>query len=242
MADEERTHQHAGSPAPAPNESLGREWAYLGAAVGAAVSEAANVSHSYVPPTHAPPHWTPPFGSVVGAAFWPFALLVAIEVFARVRWPDGMRWTLVRFGGLLPVAAVAAVVSYRHMSGLLGHYGEDGLTATIGPLAVDGLMVMATGALIATAAPRRAILEAPEPVRVPVEAPVPVKPAAKPVRPRSRKSGKVVKTDEELIPALRQLITETGGVPGMRRMATILGVAERRLPGLLDQVNGTQVP
>jgi hypothetical protein len=56
----------------------------------------------------------------------------------------------------LPVGVVAAVVSYRHLSGLLAFYGEDALTATIGPLAVDGLMVMATGALIATGTTRPA--------------------------------------------------------------------------------------
>ena len=42
------------------------------------------------------------------------------------------------------------MVSYRHLSGLLAFYGEDGITSTVGPLAVDGLMVMATGALLAT--------------------------------------------------------------------------------------------
>ena len=47
-----------------------------------------------------------------------------------------------------PVAAVAAFVSYRHLSGLLGHYGEETLIAHLGPLAVDGLMVMATAALL----------------------------------------------------------------------------------------------
>src|SRR5205814_2135801 len=49
-----------------------------------------------------------------------------------------------------PVALVAAFVSYRHLSGLLAHYGEEPLAAWTGPLAVDGLMVVATGALIAT--------------------------------------------------------------------------------------------
>jgi hypothetical protein len=82
--------------------------------------------------------------------FWPVALLVAIEVLARVAWPAGGQWLIVRFGGLGPVATVAAVVSYRHLSGLLSFYGEDAITATVGPLAVDGLMVMATGALLAT--------------------------------------------------------------------------------------------
>ncbi len=128
----------------------GRSWAYLGALVGAGVSVAANVAHSYVPPTAAAASWSPHTGAVVGAVFWPVALLVAIEVLARVAWPAGSRWLLVRFGGLGPVATVAAVVSYRHLSGLLSFYGEDTITATVGPLAVDGLMVMATGALLAT--------------------------------------------------------------------------------------------
>ena len=108
------------------------------------------MAHSYVPPAGAAPSWSPHAGAVVGAVFWPVALLVAIEVLARVAWPPAVRWAVVRFGGLGPVAVVAAVVSYRHLSGLLAFYGEDPITATVGPLAVDGLMVMATGALLAT--------------------------------------------------------------------------------------------
>jgi hypothetical protein len=134
----------------AQESSTGRGWAYAGALLGAGVSVAANVAHSYVPPAAAGPGWSPHTGAVVGAVFWPVALLVAIEVLARVPWPNAARWTVVRFGGLGPVALVAAVVSYRHLSGLLSYYGEDGITSTVGPLAVDGLMVMATGALLAT--------------------------------------------------------------------------------------------
>jgi len=130
----------------------GRGWAYLGTALGGAVSVAANVAHSYVPPTGAPLDWRPEHGAVIGAMFWPAALYVAVEIFARIPWPAGRRWIALRFLGLLPVAVVAAVVSYRHLSGLLAFYGEDALTVAIGPLAVDGLMVMATGALIATGA------------------------------------------------------------------------------------------
>ncbi len=127
----------------------GRGWAYIGAGLGGLVSIAANVAHSYVPPLGAPTDWHPHRGAVVGAVFWPFALFVVVEIFARIAWPSGLRWYAIRFGGLLPVAAVAAVVSYRHLSGLLAYYGEDQLTAVIGPLAVDGLMVMASGALVA---------------------------------------------------------------------------------------------
>ncbi|HET9516484.1 MAG TPA: DUF2637 domain-containing protein [Actinoplanes sp.] len=128
----------------------GRGWAYLGAILGGAVSIAANVAHSYVPPAGAPSGWSPEGGAVVASVFWPVALFVAVEILARTPWPTGRPWQVLRFGGLLPVAAVAAFVSYKHLAGLLTHYGEDPLTATLGPLAVDGLMVMATGALLAT--------------------------------------------------------------------------------------------
>jgi hypothetical protein len=135
----------------------GRAWAYTGVLLGGAVSIAANVAHSYVPPADARADWSPHAGAVVGAVFWPVALFVAIEILSATPWPDGPRWAVLRFAGLLPVAVVAAVVSYRHLSGLLLFYREDRLTAAIGPLAVDGLMVMATGALVATGR-RRAVL------------------------------------------------------------------------------------
>jgi hypothetical protein len=128
-------------------------WAYVGAVLGGAVSVAANVAHSYVPPADAPYEWAPRDGAILGAVFWPVGMFIAIEILAKVGWPTGWRYAIVRFGGLLPVAVVAAVVSYRHLSGLLAFYGEDSLTIIIGPLAVDGLMVMATGALIATGRP-----------------------------------------------------------------------------------------
>lgn len=149
----------------------GRRWAYVGAVLGAAVSVAANVAHSFVPPDGAAPGWTPHAGSVGMSAFWPLAVLVAVEILARVAWPAGGRWVLLRWAGLMPVAIVAAVVSYRHLSALLAFYGDDPLTAALGPLAVDGLMVMATGALIATsgrpavAEPETAPVAEPEPVR-----------------------------------------------------------------------------
>ena len=129
----------------------GRGWGYAGALLGGLVSIAANVAHSYVAPAESAADWRPPLGDVVGAVFWPIALFVAIEILARTAWPRAKRWVFVRFAGLLPVATVAAIVSYGHLSGLLAHYGESALTAHLGPLAVDGLMVMASSALMATA-------------------------------------------------------------------------------------------
>jgi hypothetical protein len=139
----------------APQESVtrgrGKSWAYAGAIVGGAVSVAANVAHSFRPPKGSPANWSPQLGAVALAAFWPMALLLAVEVMVRVDWPRARRWTAVRFGGVTPVAIVAAIVSYRHLSGLLDWYGEDGVTVALGPLAVDGLMVVSTGALLALA-------------------------------------------------------------------------------------------
>jgi len=127
----------------------GRGWAYTGIICGGAVSIAANVAHSFLPPNDASTHWTPEPGAVVGAIVWPVFLFIAVEILVRTVWPRGWSWGLLRFAGLLPVAGVAAFVSYRHLSGLLAHYGEEPIVQVIGPLAVDGLMIMATAALYA---------------------------------------------------------------------------------------------
>lgn len=124
----------------------GKAWAYTGVALGATVSVAANIAHSYVRPDDAPQDWAPETGAVIGAAFWPLALAVSSEVLARNSWSGRRR--ILGIGGVVIVAAVAAVVSYLHLKGLLAHYGEPGLTATIGPLSVDGLMLTSTVALI----------------------------------------------------------------------------------------------
>jgi outer membrane biosynthesis protein TonB len=174
----------------------GRRWAYIGAALGGTVSIAANIAHSYVPPAGvAVEDWSPNLGAVIGAVFWPVALFVATEILTRVAWPRGLGWQLLRWLGMLPVAAVAALVSYRHLSGLLAFYGEESIVCVLGPLAVDGLMVMATGAILATghhtepsvpapAVPDTAVRPAPTLPAVPTPhpaTPTPVAPATQPV-------------------------------------------------------------
>lgn len=107
--------------------------------LGIAASIAANVAHAQ-----------PAFGPRIAAAFVPLALLLAVECMSRPRWHrSGTWWGLARYGGTGLVATVAAVMSYRHMSALLRTYGEDQLNSAIGPLAVDGLMVVAGFALLA---------------------------------------------------------------------------------------------
>lgn len=127
-------------------DGTGRGWASVAFGLGVAVSVAANVAHTYYIPGAS---GRPPVGAQLAAAFYPLALLLVVEILARTPWPSSPWWTVARFGGASVVAGVAAVVSYRHMSALLAAYGEDALTARIGPLAVDGLMVVASFALLA---------------------------------------------------------------------------------------------
>jgi hypothetical protein len=132
----------------------GRGWAYTGAIIGGLVSLAANVAHSFVAPAGAPANWAPQPGAVFGSMVWPILLFFGVEILVSSKWPKGFWWAFWRFGGLIPIVFTAGLVSYRHMRGLLLFYGEESLVATIGPLAVDGLMVMATAALYAAAIQR----------------------------------------------------------------------------------------
>jgi hypothetical protein len=97
-------------------------------------------------------HARPEVGPRLASAFAPVALLLTVEIMSRVPWPRGRSWALGRWAGTGAVALVAAVTSYRHMSALLVSYGEDQLTALIQPLCVDGLMVVASLALLALGA------------------------------------------------------------------------------------------
>lgn len=122
----------------------GRRIAYVTMLAMLSLSIAGNVSHTY----HLDP--TPGIRSLVYAVAWPVMVWLGVELFVRVPWQAKASHHLVRWVGILLVAAIAALVSYRHLRGLLKADSEEWTVYTFGPLAVDGLMLMATLALLLT--------------------------------------------------------------------------------------------
>lgn len=127
--------------AAASRRANGKGYALTALLTGIGVSIAGNVM-SAQKSTDVPAAW-------VVAAFWPVAVYLAIEVITRVSWPAGFWPAVARFAGAGTVGAVAALVSYRHMAHLMTTWGETGVSVTLGPLAVDGLVVVAATALYA---------------------------------------------------------------------------------------------
>lgn len=122
--------------------------AWAGFAFGTVISVAANVLHAWLPTlAHQAP--APGIAPQVGAAVWPIALVISVEVLSRVPWRPGFAWLLARYGGAGVVALGAAVISYGHLHGVLAAWGYGALGAAVGPLVVDGLMTISGFALLA---------------------------------------------------------------------------------------------
>lgn len=142
------------TPAPAPTDTPAvshrgaRLMAWSGFAIGSLVSVAGNWLAAWLPAGVMPPGWAPSLPSQVGAAVWPVALLVSIEVLSRTAWRPGKAWLLVRLGGMGVVALGSGVISYGHIHAVLLSWGYDWLGAGVGPLVIDGLMVVSGFALL----------------------------------------------------------------------------------------------
>jgi hypothetical protein len=122
----------------------GRGWAYVGLLIGGALSVYGNVRFVMLTANgHALADL------LVWAVAWPVTVLVAVEILARVPWRRTVWHALARLllGG---VATVAAVESFHALRGLLLTLERSELTATLAPLAIDGLMVTSTVALLLT--------------------------------------------------------------------------------------------
>ena len=139
--------------APAAHHPGARFTAWFGFTFGSVVSVAANWLAAWLPAPDMPPDWHPGLAAQLGAAVWPIALVVSVEVLTRTAWGDGRHWLAVRFGGVTVVALGSGVISYNHIHDVLLSWGYDPLSAGIGPLVVDGLMVISGFALLTMGAP-----------------------------------------------------------------------------------------
>lgn len=122
--------------------------AWLGFVFGSVMSVAANVLHAWLPAGERPPGWAPGIAQQIGSAVWPVGLLLSVEVLSRVRWTPGVWWALARYGGAGTVAVGSAIISYGHLHEVLLAWGYGRLGAAVGPLVLDGLMVVSGFALL----------------------------------------------------------------------------------------------
>lgn len=136
----------------------GRAWALSGFVLGSLVSVGGNLQAAWLPADKpgTPNDWAPSFPSQVFAVVWPLALLVSVEVLSRISWPNGAGWKLVRIGGILLVAVGSAVISYGHIYAVLTAWGYEKHQAIVGPLVIDGLMLISGFALVAIGRAARA--------------------------------------------------------------------------------------
>lgn len=118
--------------------------AWLAFGLGIIISVSANVGHIWFVTQ---PSAEALVSAMVFAAFWPVALAVSVEVLSRVTWPRAFKWPGLL--GTVLVGGVALVVSYRHMNGLLVYFGESEISAALGPIGVDGLLIVGGFALLA---------------------------------------------------------------------------------------------
>lgn len=141
----------------------GKAVAWAGFIFGSAVSIAANVLAAWIAPAHVAPGWRPTIAAQLGAAVWPVGLLLAVEVVSRVPRPSTWPGKLALFGGIGVVASGSAVISYGHIRDVLESWQYSPLGAGVGPLVVDGLMMVCGVAMLAKPARPEAAAVVPEP-------------------------------------------------------------------------------
>lgn len=126
------------------DNSDGRRWARAFLFIALFVSMVGNVTHTVLADSSIS-LWL----RVPGAILWPAFTFGGIEIIVRMIWER--RWThsFARNMVLFP-AVPAAIISYEHLYSLLLMMGEKRFIAFIGPLAIDGMMVGCTMALLFT--------------------------------------------------------------------------------------------
>jgi hypothetical protein len=156
--------------------------AWAGFLFGTVVSVGFNVLAAFLVPEDAAAGWRPDVWTILGAAVWPLALLISIELLARVPWPETPMAKVIRYGAMTVVALFAAAISYQHIRSVLLAWRYNELSSGVGPLVIDGLMVLAGYAMVVIsavlAARQGGLLPEPKPDPVvPAETPKPETPA-----------------------------------------------------------------
>lgn len=128
---------------------IGKLWtdsvAYVALILGAGASMAGNIVDTYRTRGQATDGL-----DIFLAAFFPGLVVLMVEVFVSSRW-RGLSWPLqiVRWLGCVSISAVAMRVSWVHLNELMSSRGQQADVATLGPLAIDFLAIMATALILA---------------------------------------------------------------------------------------------
>lgn len=221
------------------DNASGRRWARFALVATLFVSVVANITHAVLAESSIT-LWL----RVPGAAIWPMLSFLAIEIIVRIQWRRTWSHALTRLFILGP-AIPAVIVSYEHQERLLRMMGESGIVQAIGPLAIDGLMIGCTLALLFTreragqiealAASESAPVQAeseieraeqaaddPAPAPVPAAEPAPeLEPAPRAPRPGAGAAMKAAAAIAEGL-TTAQVVEATGlSAPAVRRYAAV---------------------
>jgi hypothetical protein len=194
--------------AQAPKPS-GRLLAWTALLVALAASVAANVAYAQPSP-----------GPRLSAGVAPVLVVLAAGLLERVPLSGIAVWRrLLAYGGLSVIVAAAFTTSFEHQYRLLLAYGNPVLSAMLLPIAVDGLIVLASVCLTVIAERRRVLPETAQ-----TTAPKRTARATRTVR-------RPVAESQQL---LRELLADDPGTP-TDSLARSLGITERRVRQLLSQ-------
>lgn len=128
---------------------LGKLWtgavAYISLMVGAGLSMAGNLADTY----RTRGQDVDTLDQILAIA-WPALVILAIEMFVSPKWKRTFMFQTWRWVGCLAIGGMAMVASWTHLHDLLATRGQLAIVAILGPLAIDGMAIMATGLILST--------------------------------------------------------------------------------------------
>jgi hypothetical protein len=104
----------------------------------------------------------------VMSTVWSLFALVTVDILVKVKTPTGKHaatWRKVKFGGVGFVAAVSMASSYMHGFHTMQSWNSGVVASLLGPIAVDGMMILCGVMLLAIPAPVRKRKPAAKPTR-----------------------------------------------------------------------------